>query len=156
MIVEAHADGREVECSLLGNEQVDASLPGEVVADGEWYDYETKYQRGRHGAGRPRADRPEQTERLRELAIQVFHLGGCAGLARCDFFVEPDGEVLVNELNTMPGFTETSVYAKLWEATGLAYPDLCDRLVHLAIERHRSLPRPPVLSRRRADLSWMP
>ena len=78
----------------------------------------------------------EQAERLRELAVEAFRLGGCAGLARCDFFVEPDGEVLVNEINTMPGFTETSVYAKLWEAAGLAYPDLCDRLVGLAVERH--------------------
>jgi D-alanine-D-alanine ligase len=79
---------------------------------------------------------PETTARLRELATESFRLGGCAGLARCDFFVEPDGEILVNELNTMPGFTETSVYGKLWEASGLAYPDLCDRLVELAIERH--------------------
>ena len=79
----------------------------------------------------------EQASRLRALAIESFRLGGCAGLARCDFFVEPGGEVLVNEINTMPGFTETSVYAKLWEAGGLAYPDLCDRLITLAIERHR-------------------
>ena len=78
----------------------------------------------------------EQAERLRELAVEAFRLGGCAGLARCDFFVEPDGRVLVNEVNTMPGFTETSVYAKLWEAAGLSYPDLCDRLVGLAVERH--------------------
>ena len=84
----------------------------------------------------PAPTRPEQATRLRELAVEAFRLGGCAGLARCDFFVEPDGEVLVNEINTMPGFTETSVYAKLWEATGLSYPDLCDRLVTLAIERH--------------------
>ena len=73
---------------------------------------------------------------LRELAIAAFELGGCAGLARCDFFLEADGRLLVNEVNTMPGFTETSVYAKLWEATGLAYPDLCDRLLDLALERH--------------------
>ena len=81
-------------------------------------------------------DRRTQGERLRELALEAFRFAGCAGLARCDFFVEPDGEVLVNEINTMPGFTETSVYAKLWEAAGLAYPDLCDRLVRLALERH--------------------
>ena len=75
--------------------------------------------------------------RVRELAAAVFALAGCSGLARCDFFVEPDGEVLVNEINTMPGFTETSVYAKLLEASGIAYPDLCDRLVDLAVERHQ-------------------
>ena len=74
--------------------------------------------------------------RVRELAASVFALAGCSGLARCDFFVEPDGEVLVNEVNTMPGFTETSVYAKLLEASGIAYPDVCNRLVELAVERH--------------------
>jgi D-alanine-D-alanine ligase len=71
------------------------------------------------------------------MAVSVFRLAGCSGLARCDFFVEPDGSVLVNEINTMPGFTDTSVYAKLFEATGIPYPELCDRLVRLAVERHR-------------------
>ena len=136
VIVEASAHGREVECSLLGNERPEASLPGEVVAHGEWYDYETKYSSGGMELIVPAAIGEGQAARLRELAVVAFQLGGCAGLARCDFFVEPDGETLVNEINTMPGFTETSVYAKLWEASGLAYPDLCDRLLHLAIERH--------------------
>lgn len=138
VIVEASASGREVECSLLGNETVEASLPGEVVANAEWYDYETKYSEGGMELVVPPASLPEDLlSHLRRLAIEAFRLGGCAGLARCDFFVEPDGTVLVNEINTMPGFTETSVYAKLWEASGLAYPALCDRLVELAIERHR-------------------
>jgi D-alanine-D-alanine ligase len=136
VIVEAAAHGREVECSLLGNEPVEASLPGEVVAHGEWYDYETKYSDGGMELIVPATLEESQAARLRELAAEAFRLGGCAGLARCDFFVEPDGEILLNEVNTMPGFTETSVYAKLWEASGLAYPDLCDRLVQLAIERH--------------------
>jgi len=136
VIVEAHATGREVECSLLGNERPEASLPGEVVAHGDWYDYETKYSDGGMELIAPAPLDPEQTARLQELALEAFHLGGCAGLARCDFFVEPDGRILVNEVNTMPGFTETSVYAKLWEATGLAYPDLCNRLLDLAIDRH--------------------
>jgi D-alanine-D-alanine ligase len=135
-IVEASARGREVECSLLGNERVECSPPGEVVAQSEWYDYETKYRDGGMELIVPAPLDPEQTSRLQDLARRAFALGGCAGLARCDFFVEPDGEVLVNEVNTMPGFTQTSVYAKLWDAAGLAYPDLCDRLVHLAIERH--------------------
>jgi D-alanine-D-alanine ligase len=139
VIVEAAAHGREVECSLLGNEQVEASLPGEVIAHGDWYDYETKYSDGGMELLVPAALDAEQTSRLRELAVESFQLGGCAGLARCDFFVEPGGEILVNEINTMPGFTETSVYAKLWEASGLSYPDLCDRLVGLAIERHRQV-----------------
>jgi D-alanine-D-alanine ligase len=136
VIVEAHAGGREVECSLLGNEEVEASLPGEVIAHGEWYDYETKYSDGGMELVVPAPIGEEQASGLRELALEAFRLGGCAGLARCDFFAEPGGEVLVNEVNTMPGFTETSVYAKLWQASGLAYPALCDRLVNLAVERH--------------------
>jgi D-alanine-D-alanine ligase len=136
VIVEASAHGREVECSLLGNEEPQASLPGEVVADSDWYDYETKYREGGMELVVPAQLTDEQTERLRELARAAFSLGGCSGLARCDFFVEPDGAVLINEINTMPGFTETSVYAKLWEASGIAYADLCDQLVKLAIERH--------------------
>jgi D-alanine-D-alanine ligase len=137
VIVEASAHGREVECSLLGNEQVAASPPGEIVAHGDWYDYETKYREGGMELVVPAAIPAEQAEQVRELAVEAFRLGGCAGLARCDFFVEDDGEVLVNEINTMPGFTETSVYAKLFEASGIAYADLCDRLVKLAVERHQ-------------------
>jgi len=137
VIVEASADGREVECSLLGNEEVEASIPGEVVAQGDWYDYEHKYQEGGMELVVPPPIPEQQVTRVRELAVTAFKLAGCAGLARCDFFVEPDGPVLVNEVNTMPGFTETSVYAKLWAASGLDYPVLCDRLVTLAIERHR-------------------
>jgi D-alanine-D-alanine ligase len=136
VIVEASAAGREVECSLLGNVEVEASPPGEIVADGDWYDYETKYRAGGMELVVPAPIPADQAERLRELAVQAFRIGACAGLARCDFFVEDGGEVLVNEINTMPGFTETSVYAKLWEAAGISYPDLCDRLVGLAIERH--------------------
>jgi len=80
----------------------------------------------------------ETTAELRRLAAEVFTLAGCAGLARCDFFVEEDGSVLLNEVNTIPGFTQTSVYAKLWEASGLKYPDLLNRLIELALERHTS------------------
>jgi D-alanine-D-alanine ligase len=136
VIVEAHSAGREVECSLLGNEEVEASLPGEVIAHGDWYDYETKYADGGMELVAPAQIPADQAVRLSELAVEAFRLGGCSGLARCDFFVEPGGEVSINEINTMPGFTETSVYAKLWETSGLSYPDLCDRLVHLALERH--------------------
>ncbi|HET7486153.1 MAG TPA: D-alanine--D-alanine ligase family protein [Solirubrobacterales bacterium] len=135
-IVEANAGGREVECSLLGNDEAEVSQPGEVVANGDWYDYETKYSDGGMELVVPAPIADEQLARVRDLAVRAFELGGCSGLARCDFFVEPDGEVLVNEINTMPGFTETSVYAKLWEASGLDYPSLCDRLVQLARERY--------------------
>jgi len=136
VIVEASAQGREVEVSLLGNEAVEVSPAGEVVAHGEWYDYETKYSEGGMELIAPAPLDEDQAASLRSLAIDCFHHAGCSGLARCDFFVEPDGQILVNELNTMPGFTQTSVYAKLWQAAGLAYPDLCDRLINLAIERH--------------------
>jgi len=137
VIAEAPASGREVECSLLGDELIEASMPGEIVAKGDWYDYEHKYQEGGMELVVPPPISEEQVREVRELAMTAFKLGGCSGLARCDFFVEPDGAVLVNEINTMPGFTETSVYAKLWAASGLDYPTLCDRLVTLAIERHR-------------------
>jgi D-alanine-D-alanine ligase len=137
VIVEAPASGREVECSVLGNEDPETSLPGEIVAHADWYDFEAKYTEGGMELRVPAPIGEEAIARVRELAAAVFRLAGCSGLARCDFFVEPDGEVLVNEINTMPGFTETSVYAKLLEAGGLAYPDLCDRLVELALERHR-------------------
>jgi D-alanine-D-alanine ligase len=137
VIVEASAAGREVECSVLGNAEPQASLPGEIVAHASWYDFEAKYTEGGMDLRVPAPIGDEALERVRELAVSVFSLAGCAGLARCDFFVEPDGSVLVNEINTMPGFTDTSVYAKLFEATGIAYAELCGRLVELAVERHR-------------------
>jgi D-alanine-D-alanine ligase len=137
VIVEASAAGREVECSVLGNEEPRASLPGEIVAQGAWYDFEAKYTEGGMELRVPAPLGKETAARVCELAVSVFALAGCSGLARCDFFVEPDGSVLVNEINTMPGFTDTSVYAKLFEATGVGYPELCDRLVTLAVERHR-------------------
>ena len=137
VIVEASAHGREVECSVLGNEDPEVSLPGEIVTGAEWYDFEAKYSEGGMELAVPAPIPAAQADRVRSLAAEVFRLAGCSGLARCDFFVETGGEVLVNEINTMPGFTETSVYAKLFEASGTAYADLCDRLVNLAIERHQ-------------------
>lgn len=136
VIIEANSAGREVECSVLGNLQLEVSLPGEILADAEWYDFEAKYTDGRMKLEVPAAIGDEATDELRRLAAEVFVLADCAGLARCDFFVEPDGAVLLSEVNTMPGFTETSVYAKLWEESGLPYPELCSRLVRLAVERH--------------------
>jgi D-alanine-D-alanine ligase len=141
VIVEAPAQGKEVECSLLGNADPAASPPGEIVTKAsDWYDYEAKYSEGGMELLVP-AEIPETaTERVRELAREVFVLCGCSGLARCDFFVDGD-RVLVNELNTIPGFTATSVYGKLFEADGISYPDLCDRLVKLAIERYETAKR---------------
>jgi D-alanine-D-alanine ligase len=136
VIVEAPAPGKEVECSLLGNEDPVASPPGEIVTKAsDWYDYEAKYAEGGMELRVPADISEAARERVRELARRVFTLCGCSGLARCDFFVDGE-EVLVNELNTIPGFTETSVYGKLFEADGIPYPELCDRLVKLAIERY--------------------
>jgi D-alanine-D-alanine ligase len=137
VIVEAAATGIEVECSVLGNGSPDASEPGEIVAHADWYDFEAKYTEGGMELVVPARVEPSVRERVQELATDVFRRAGCAGLARVDFFVEDGARVLVNELNTMPGFTSTSVYAKLWEASGLPYPQLLDRLVRLALERHR-------------------
>jgi D-alanine-D-alanine ligase len=136
VIVEASSAGREIECSVLGNSSPESSLPGEIVTSAGWYDFEAKYGEGGMELKVPAELSPAETDRVRELAAETFALAGCSGLARCDFFVEPGGEVLVNEINTMPGFTETSVYAKLLEASGVPYAELCDRLLALAIERH--------------------
>jgi D-alanine-D-alanine ligase len=134
-IVEAMAVGLEVECSVTGNAVAEASVPGEIVIEADWYDYEAKYQPGGMELVVP-ARIPEETrEQVRSLAQDVFIRVGCTGLARVDTFVLDSGEVLINELNTMPGFTPTSVFAKLWEATGVAYPELLDRLLALAVER---------------------
>jgi D-alanine-D-alanine ligase len=141
VIIEANSSGREIECSVLGNENPEASLPGEILTDDEWYDFEAKYTEGRTRIDAPADIDEKTTARVRELATSVFTLAGCSGLARCDFFVEEgDGEsrILLNEINTIPGFTRTSVYSKLWQATGLEYPDLCNRLVELALDRARS------------------
>jgi D-alanine-D-alanine ligase len=137
-IVEAAAVGLEVECSVLGNEDPIASEPGEILlAAGEsgWYDYEAKYTSGAMQLIVPARISAAARERVRELALDVFMHARCSGLARVDFFVDGD-EVLVNELNTMPGFTETSVYGSLFAASGIEYPALLDRLVRLALDRH--------------------
>jgi D-alanine-D-alanine ligase len=136
VIAEAHSEGMEVECAVLGNENAEASQPGEIVINADWYDYEAKYTPGGMELQFPARIEPPVAERVRELALEVFRLVGCSGLARVDFFVEDGDRVLVNELNTMPGFTATSVYPKLWELSGVPFPELCDRLVGLGVERH--------------------
>jgi D-alanine-D-alanine ligase len=138
VIVEADGGGREVECSVIGNDEPVTSSPGEIVAHADWYDYEAKYSEGGMELVVPARIGDEETARVRELAARVFRAVSGTGLARCDFFVRDDGEVLVNEINTIPGFTSTSVFAKLFEADGVPYPELCDRLVRLALERHES------------------
>lgn len=139
VIVEAMAHGMEVECSVLGNEEPEASPPGEIVIGADWYDYEAKYEPGGMELVVPARLAEPVRERVRALAVEAFRRVGCSGMARCDFFVEDPagaGRVLLNELNTIPGFTETSVFAKLFEAGGVPYPRLLDRLLELALERH--------------------
>jgi D-alanine-D-alanine ligase len=144
VIAEAMGHGVEVECGVLGELESArsagqapalASVPGEISFPGDWYDFRAKYTAGGMELRVPAPITPTATERVRALALESFIRAGCDGLARVDFFV--DGErVLVNELNTMPGFTPTSVYAKLMDASGIAYPQLVDRLCRLALERH--------------------
>ena len=138
VIVEAFSDGMEVECSVLGLAEPEASLPGEIVLRGaDWYDYAAKYEPGGMELVVPARIPEAASEEVRRLARETFVRVGCAGLARVDFFVEGE-RVLVNELNTLPGFTQTSVYPKLWEATGLPFPELCDRLLRIALDRFRA------------------
>ncbi|MDX6671610.1 MAG: D-alanine-D-alanine ligase [Solirubrobacteraceae bacterium] len=134
-IVEAMADGLEAECSVIGDREPFASEPGEIEISADWYDYEAKYTPGGMELVVPARVPDAVRERVRELAVDTFRLAGCSGLARVDFFVDGD-EVLVNELNTMPGFTETSVFGKLFAASGVPYEELLDRLVGYARERH--------------------
>jgi D-alanine-D-alanine ligase len=136
VLIEEGVHGLEVECGVLGNRDPIASVVGEIVAHADWYDYSAKYDEGGMDLVIPARIPPESDARVRELAIESFVATECEGMARIDFFVRPDGEVVVNEINTIPGFTSTSVYAKLFEAAGVPYPELLDRLVALALERH--------------------
>lgn len=136
VLVEEYEPGMEVEVGVLGNTDPIASAVGEIVAHAEWYDYEAKYEEGGMDLVVPARIPDETAERVRRAAVESFLATDCEGMARVDFFVRPDGTVVVNELNTIPGFTATSVYAKLFEASGIGYPELLDRLIGLALERH--------------------
>ena len=136
ILIEEHVSGVEVECSVLGNEQPIASIPGEIVPlASDWYDYSAKYDEGGMDLVIPPRIDEAAIARVQELSVASFIASECEGMARVDFFARDDGEVLVNELNTIPGFTATSVYAKLFEASGIPYAELLDRLVQLALER---------------------
>jgi len=136
-LVERMATGIEVECSVIGNRQPVASTPGEIDAHADWYDYEAKYTPGgMELIVPPRLEEPV-VERVRELAVEVYRSVGCCGFARADFFVEDGDRVLVNELNTIPGFTQTSGFPKMFERSGVSFPELLDRLLELGLERYR-------------------
>ena len=137
IVVEPAIEGREIECSVLGNDRPEASVPGEVIPGGEFYDYQAKYIDDTSELVIPGPLSAGQASEVQRLAVEAFQAVECAGLARVDFFLEnSSGRVLLNELNTMPGFTSISMYPKLWEASGVPYSELVDRLVKLALERH--------------------
>ncbi len=136
VLIEEGVEGVEVECGVLGNRDPVASVVGEIVAHADWYDYSAKYDAGGMDLVVPARISADADARVRELAVESFVATECEGMARIDFFVRPDGEVIVNEINTIPGFTTTSVYTKLFEAAGISYAALLDRLVELALERH--------------------
>jgi D-alanine-D-alanine ligase len=137
-LIEAFADGKEVECSVIGNDEPLASEPGQVVANADWYDYEAKYTEGGMELVVPAPISEAQRDRVRRLAVDAFIGSACAGMARVDFFVTAQGQVLVNELNTIPGFTATSVFARLFEASGIAYVELLERLLGYALDRYEA------------------
>ena len=138
VIVEQGIRGaREIECSVLGNEQPEVSVAGEIISSNEFYDYDAKYVDGRSTAVIPAPLTPALARRVRELALAAYRALDCAGMARVDLFISRRGAVYLNELNTLPGFTAISMYPKLWEASGVPFHTLLDRLVELALERHR-------------------
>ncbi|HJV30346.1 MAG TPA: D-alanine--D-alanine ligase family protein [Gaiellaceae bacterium] len=140
VLIEEHVDGIEVECGVLGNRNPIASLPGEIVAHGfdgaDWYDFSAKYDEDGMDLIVPPRIPADAAARVQEVSVDAFIATECEGMARVDCFVTGEGEVLVNELNTIPGFTPTSVYAKLFEESGVPYAQLLDRLIELALERH--------------------
>jgi len=136
LIVEQGLDAREIEVSVLGNDDPIASVPGEIVPTKEFYSYAAKYLDNDSELHIPASISAEHTKMVQQLAIMAFRALDCSGLARCDFLLEKNtGEIFVNEVNTMPGFTPISMYPKLWEASGISYSELVDRLIGLAIER---------------------
>ena len=138
VLIEEFIDGRELECSVLGNLDPIVSLPGEIIPQHEFYSYEAKYLDEEGALFELPAKLDSKTvNQLQHLAIQAFLMLECEGMARVDFFLRKDGKLFLNELNTIPGFTTISLYPKLWELSGIPYPELIDRLIQLALERHK-------------------
>jgi D-alanine-D-alanine ligase len=136
ILIEECIKGREIDCSVLGNDNPIASVPGEILPRHDFYSYEAKYLDENGAALQIPARLPSETsERIRQLAIKTFTVLCCQGMARVDFFLRNGEEIIVNEINTIPGFTRISMYPKLWEASGIPYRELIDRLIQLALER---------------------
>jgi len=136
ILIEEFTAGREIECAILGNNQPQASMPGEIIVQDDFYSYDAKYV-AKDGAVlvAPAKLDHETVEKIQALAIKIFQVLSAQGLARLDFFLQADGRILINEINTMPGFTAISMYPRLWAESGLKYPELVDRLIQLALER---------------------
>jgi len=134
ILIEENINGREIECAVLGNEEVEASVLGEIIAADKFYSFDAKYKNQESKTIMP-ADLPENlTNKVRKLAKKAYKAADCKGLSRVDFFVDDKTEkIYINEINTLPGFTQISMYPKLWEKTGLTYADLLDRLIDLAL-----------------------
>lgn len=142
IIVEACIEGREIECAVLGNDVVEVSLPGEINPNADFYSYNAKYDTNSEAEAKIPADiSPEDVKAVQQLAAKTFEVLECRGLARVDFFYTPDKKLLVNEINTMPGFTSISMYPKLWEASGIPLVELVDRLIELALEDYQETER---------------
>ncbi|HTF93371.1 MAG TPA: D-alanine--D-alanine ligase [Verrucomicrobiae bacterium] len=138
IVIEEFIAGREIECSVLGNDHPIASLPGEIVVQRDFYSYDAKYLDDKGARLEiPAKLPPAVIKGIRQIAVRAYQVLCCEGMARVDFFVRPGGRILVNEINTIPGFTKISMYPKMWEASGISYPRLIDRLIALALERAR-------------------
>ena len=136
ILIEEFIGGREIECSVLGNEDPIASVPGEIIPQHEFYSYEAKYIDAQGALLEIPAKLPEElVKQIQELSIKAFQALCCEGMARVDIFLTQENKVLLNEINTIPGFTKISMYPKLWEVSGIPYSELIDKLIQLAIER---------------------
>lgn len=137
VLIEQLIIGKEVECSVLGNEEPKASLPGEIITNTDFYDFESKYVDSNASSTQiPTSITENQIDEVRKVAVKAYQTMGCQGLARVDFFVTQEGEIMINEINTLPGFTNISMYPKMWEATGIGYQELLGLLIELALTKH--------------------
>lgn len=141
VLVEEFVDGREIECAVLGNINAKAAAPGEIIPSKEFYDYEDKYIKNESRQCIPADISPETAQSIKNLALRAYKALDCSGLARVDFFLKKDGTVLLNEINTMPGFTEISMYSKMWEAEGMSFKSLITELINLAFSRKNETSR---------------
>ena len=141
ILIEEFVDGREIECAVLGNIKAQAATPGEIKPSKEFYDYEDKYIKGSSVSCIPAEIDSEKSEQIKKYALKAFAALDCSGLARVDFFLKKNGTILLNEINTLPGFTDISMYSKMWISEGVSYTDLLTELINLAFLRKEETSR---------------